>query len=280
MSLCITDDRPSRSEAVRMIEEAVEHGLSFIDTANCYALDGSEFGYGDELVRPFMDREGVTVATKGGMTRTGKAWGSRGDPKYLREMCDASLKRLGTNSIDLYQSHTPDPNVGYEESIGELVRLRTEGKIKNIGVSNVELAELKIAKELADVCSVQNPLSIIYYQPNEREEIDTMLRYCEGNNIAFIAYAPVGGHRQAHLLPTVSDDFNQLAEEEGLTLYQLVLLALRALSPMIVPIPGSKTRKHILENLATAKMRLAAETLRRIAEIMEVPVDAFRGMGI
>jgi len=276
MSMCITHDRPSMSESVRMIEEAVGQGLLFIDTANCYALDESEFGYGEALVRPFMHREGVTVATKGGMTRTGTSWGRRGDPNYLREMCEASLERLGTNSIDLYQFHAPDPNVPYEESIGELVRLRADGKIKNIGVSNVELPELMIAKQMAGICSVQNPLSVLSYTPEDREKIDTMLRYCEANGIAFIAYAPVGGHRNAHRLPTVSEDLNRLAKEEGITVYQLTLLALRALSPAIVPIPGSKSLRHILENLATAHMRLGAETLRRIGEIMEVP-GAFEG---
>jgi aryl-alcohol dehydrogenase-like predicted oxidoreductase len=272
MSLCITADRPSPAESITMMEAAIERGnLTFIDTANCYALNESEFGYGEHIVKPFVHRAGVTVGTKGGMTRTGTAWGRRGDPAYLRSMCEASLERLGTDSIDLYQFHTPDPNVPYAESLGELVRLREEGKIKNIGISNANIEQLTLAKEIADVVSVQNPLSIIYYDPKDHDEIDQILRYCESNGIAFIAYAPLGGHRNSYIMPTVSEEMNQLAESLGMTVYQLALLALCALSPSIIPIPGSKSEAHILENLAIAKLRLSSETLRQIAAIMEVP---------
>ncbi len=269
MSLCITADRPSQDQSIKMIETAIEQGsLTFIDTANCYALNEDDFGYGELIVKPFVHRAGITVATKGGMTRTGTAWGSRGDPGYLRSMCEASLVRLGTDSIDLYQFHTPDPEVPYAESLGELVRLREEGKIKNIGISNANLEELTLAKEMANVCSVQNPLSIIYY---DSTEYDPILRYCELKDIKYIAYAPLGGFRSPYVMPTVSEEMNQLAASLAMTVYQLALLVLCALSPSIIPIPGSKSEAHILENLAIAKLHLSSETLRQIAKIMEVP---------
>ncbi len=276
MSLCITADRPSQSESIRMMGELIEQNeLTFIDTANVYCLNDTELGYGEEIVKPFVHRAGVTVATKGGMTRTGTKWGSRGDPAFLRSECEDSLERLGTNCIDLYQFHTPDENVPYAESLGALVRLCDEGKIKNIGVSNVSLEELTLAKEIADVCSVQNPLSILYYDPKDHDEIDQMLRYCELNDIAFIAYAPLGGFRNPYIMPTVSEGMNQLAASLGMTIYQLGLLTLCALSPSIIPIPGSKSKAHVMENLAIAKLQLSAETLRKIAAIMEVPESSF-----
>ncbi|HET6401746.1 MAG TPA: aldo/keto reductase [Candidatus Kapabacteria bacterium] len=273
MSLCITADRPSEREAIRMIEDLIEQGgLTFIDTANVYCLNDTELGYGEDIVKPFVHRDGVLVATKGGMTRTGTAWGVRGDPAFLRSECEASLERLGVSSIELYQFHAPDENVPYAESLGELIRLREEGKIKNIGVSNVSLEELSMAKEMANAISVQNPLSVLFYDPKEH---DPILRYCESNGIAFIAYAPLGGFRNPYVFPTVSEELNQIAERLGMTVYQLGLLTLCALSPSIIPIPGSKSKEHILENLAIAKLSLSKEDLARIAPILEIPVGTF-----
>jgi aryl-alcohol dehydrogenase-like predicted oxidoreductase len=259
-----------------MIVELIEsNGLTFIDTANVYCLNDTELGYGEEIVKPFVGREGVTVATKGGMTRTGTAWGTRGDPAFLRSECEASLERLGTECIDLYQFHAPDENVPYAESLGELVRLRDEGKIRNIGVSNADLDELTLAKEMADVCSVQNPLSILFYDSKNKAEFDDILRYCEVNDIAYIAFAPLGGHRNPYVLPTVSEEMNALAESLGITVYQLALLTLRALSPSIIPIPGSKSKEHIIQNLAIGKLQLSPETLSKMATIIEIPESSF-----
>ena len=276
MSMCITADRPSQSESIKMIEELIEHdGLTFIDTANVYCLNDTELGYGEEIVKPFVHRSGVTVATKGGMTRTGTAWGRRGDPAFLRSECEASLERLGTESIDLYQLHDADQNVPYADSIGELVRLRDEGKIKHIGVSNADLKQLTLAKEMADVCSVQNPFSILFYDSENHAEFDQVLRYCESNDIAFIAYAPLGGHHNPYVLPTVSEEMSRLAESLAMTIYQLALLTLCAFSPSIIPIPGSKSKDHIMENLAIAKLQLSPETLNRMAAILEIPESSF-----
>jgi aryl-alcohol dehydrogenase-like predicted oxidoreductase len=241
-----------------------------------YCLNDTELGYGEEIVKPFVHRAGVLVATKGGMTRAGTAWGTRGDPAFLRSECEASLKRLGTESIDLYQFHSPDENVPYADSIGELTRLRDEGKIKNIGVSNANLEELTLAKEMANVCSVQNPLSILFYDAENRAEYDQILRYCESNDIAFIAYAPLGGFRNPYVMSTVSEAMNQLAASLGMTVYQLGLLTLCALSPSIIPIPGSKSKQHVMENLAIAKLQLSAQALSKIAAIMEIPESSFR----
>ena len=210
-----------------------------------------------------MKRKDVLIATKGGFTRPEGKWVRKGDAKYLRSACEASLERLGVEQIELYQFHTPDPNVPIQESLGEIVRLKDEGKIEHIGVSNFWLDDLKVAKEMADVVSVQNPLSIIFYEP---EQYNPILRYCEEHSIAFIAYAPLGGWRQPYMLSQISEDFNALATKQGLTPYQLGLLRLKALSPSIIPIPGSVSKQHVLENLATETMT--------ISDDVKVEVDA------
>lgn len=272
MSLCITKDRPGEDESVRMIEDLIDRdGLTFIDTADSYCLNENDFGYGERIVAKFASDPRVTIATKGGFTRPNGSWKPRGDPKYLRSACEASLRRLGVETIELYQFHTPDEGVSYADSIGELVRLRDEGKIKNIGVSNASIDQLTLAKEMADVHSIQNPLSILFYNAESMEAYDSIFRYCESNAITFIAYAPLGGFRNPYVLPTISPELNLLAESQHVTTYQLGLLALRALSPCIVPIPGSKSKKHIMENLAIRNLSLSDEALNRIAEIMELP---------
>src|SRR5689334_13146865 len=112
MSLCIDDDRPSEQDAIAMMESLIaDHGLTFIDTANAYCLDSTEFGYGDRLVRSFMNRDDVMVATKIGMTREGRTWRRRGDPAFLRSSCEESLRNLGVESIELCQFHGPDKDV-------------------------------------------------------------------------------------------------------------------------------------------------------------------------
>lgn len=267
MSLCITDDRPTEAESVRMIETLIdEDGLRFIDTADAYCLGEEEFGYGERIVAKFMGRDDVTIATKGGFTRPNGAWKRCGDPAYLRSACEASLMRLGVSQIGLYQFHVPDPEVPFEESFGEVVRLQAEGKVEHVGVSNVTLEQLRSAKQMADVRSVQNSLGFIYY---ERDQHDPILRFCEANNIAYIAYAPLSGHRNPYLIETLSPRFNQVAERMSLTPYQLALLALRALSPVIIPIPGSKSKQHVMENLATKNLTLSPEVLQEIDTILE-----------
>jgi aryl-alcohol dehydrogenase-like predicted oxidoreductase len=265
MSLSIKQERPSEDEAIALIGELIDQGLRFIDTADCYSLGEADFGYGERIVAPFMKHADLLVATKGGMIRPEGRWERRGDAKYLRSACEASLARLGTEQIELYQFHAPDKQVPIEESLGELVRLQKEGKIKNIGVSNFSLDELKAAKEIADVVSVQNPLSILFYEP---EQDNGILRYCEEKNIAFIAYAPLGGHRNPYILSQISEDFNELAAKLSITPFQLALLRLQALSPSIIPIPGSVSKQHVLDNIATERMSLSADVIAEVDAII------------
>lgn len=265
MSLCIRPDRPTEKESIALIEELIAAGLRFIDTADCYCLGEEDFGYGERIVAPFMKRNDVLVATKGGMIRPEGRWARKGDAAHLRSACEASLKRLGVEQIELYQFHAPDKDVPIEESLNELVKLRAEGKIKHIGVSNFWLDDLKVAREIADVVSVQNPLSILFY---EQEQYDGILRYCEESGVNFIAYAPLGGFRQPYIFSQISEDFNALAARLSMTPYQLALLRLKALSPSIVPIPGSVSKQHVLENLAIGTMSISSEVVSEVDGII------------
>ena len=266
MSLCINDNRPSLAESIHMIESLIgEHGLTYIDTADCYALGEEEFGYGERLVAPFMGRDGVTVASKIGMTRTGKAWGRRGDPAYLRPACESSLKNLGVESIELCQFHTPDPSVPIEESIGEMARLREEGKIQNIGVSNFySTEELDRALAVTEIVSIQNPLSILFYN---HESHEPFVQECAERGVRVITYAPMGGHRQPEALQSV-EPFVQIADAAGLSVHQLALLFLKSLSPTLTSIPGSISKEHIINNLSVNAMALPDAALARVHEVI------------
>lgn len=169
----------------QVIKRAVELGVNFIDTADSYGPAVSERLLHDTLY-PY---KGVTIATKGGMTRSGPhEWQVNAEPDHLREACKGSRQRLGLKQIPLYQLHRPDPKVPFEESVQTLVELKKQGKIKNIGLSNVSLEQLKQALELTPIASVQN-----HYNVMKRRESEAVLEFCEQNDIVFIPYFPMGG---------------------------------------------------------------------------------------
>jgi aryl-alcohol dehydrogenase-like predicted oxidoreductase len=257
MELAINANRPGIMESQNLIESLVEeHALSFIDTADCYCWGEEDFGYCERLLSPFVHNENVLIASKVGMRREGTAWIKSGSPEYLRSACELSLKNLGVEAIDLCQFHAPDPNVPLLESIGELSRLRQEGKIRALGVCNVNLEQLRAIIASTEIVSVQNPLSLLFY---ESAKDNSFLEYCVENGIAFIAFAPLGGHRNPYVLPTVSKELNAVAESLVLSTYQLALLFLKSLSSTMIAIPGSISKEHIIENLSVRNMSLSDE---------------------
>ena len=266
MELAFQEKRPSIDEAHKMIDSLIaEHGLTYIDTADAYALGEEDFGYGERIMARYMKRDDVLVASKIGFTRQGTTWKACGTPEYLRKACDLSLKNLGVDSIPLCQFHTPDPNVPIVDSIGELSRLQSEGKIQSIGVCNFMSDEaLSEAMSVAKIVSLQNPLSVLFY---EQEPHDEMLQFCETNDITFVAFAPLGGHRNPTALETVPP-LIELAAAEGITVRQLALLFLKSLSPNLISIPGSIVKEHIIENLAVNQMTLRKEVKAQILEFM------------
>jgi aryl-alcohol dehydrogenase-like predicted oxidoreductase len=235
-----------RDGAVRVLRRAVELGVGFIDTADSYGPEVSERIVAEALY-PYPD--GVLIATKGGMVRNGPAdemWPADGRPEHLRTACEASLKRLRVDRIDLYQLHTVDPAVPIEESIGALVELQAAGKVRHIGVSNVSVADLERARAVAAVVSVQNRFSVAY-----RLSAD-VLAACSRDNLTFIPWQPLNLGRHGGML-------TQVAAAHGATPRQAALAWLLQSAPVVLPIPGTRSIEHLEENLAALGLRLSDE---------------------
>lgn len=253
MELCIQEDRPSLDAAQSMLQTLIEeHNLSFIDTADSYALNEQDFGYGERLVAPFIGRRDVTIATKGGFTRPDGKWVKRGDPAYIKHACEESLTRLGVDSLPLYQFHQPDPNVPFEETLGAFIELKEEGKVEKLGVSNFSLEQLTRACELTEIYSIQNPLSVMFYDINVHSPL---LRYCEQHSITFIAYAPFGGHRNRGAIDNV-DELQAFAQRVQMSVYEFALAFLQTVSPTVLAIPGTSNVQHAIANQSACALRL------------------------
>lgn len=241
--------------AVEVLRRALELGVTFIDTADSYGPHVSE-----ELIARALHPypPGLVIATKGGLTRPGPdVWNRNGHPQHLREACEGSLRRLQLERIDLYQLHAPDPRVPYESSVGELVRLKEEGKIRLIGLSNVSVSEIKLAQTVAPIVSVQNR-----YNVADRGS-DAVLEYCQDQGIAFIPWAPLGSSRLAQGSGS-GKALGRVAARHHATSAQLVIAWLLARSPVILPIPGTSSVAHLQENVAAAGMRLTPEDVREL----------------
>jgi aryl-alcohol dehydrogenase-like predicted oxidoreductase len=239
--------------ARRVLRRAVELDVNFIDTADSYGPYVSERLIGEAL-RPYAP--GLVIATKGGLLRDGpNQWRPDGSPSHLRQAVEGSLQRLGLARIDLYQFHRPDPAVPYEESVGELVRLKDEGKIRHIGISNVSEEQLDKALALTEIVSVQNR-----YNLSDRDS-ESVLDRCEALGIAFLPWFPlaVGELTQA------GNRVAALASEHGATPGQMALAWLLERSPVMLPIPGTSSIFHLEENVAAAAIRLSHDEVELLA---------------
>jgi pyridoxine 4-dehydrogenase len=238
--------------AVRVLRRAAELGVNFIDTADSYGPSVSE-----ELIADALEGYGdVVVATKGGLRRpTAPEWTNDARPEHLRMALDGSLKRLRVERIDLYQLHAPDPNVPYEDSIGTLKELQDEGKIRLIGVSNVDLDELEVASGIVDVVSVQNR-----YNLADRSSDDVLDR-CEELGIAFLPWFPLatGDLAERGGRHGVGRALTRVADRMSATPAQVALGWLLARSPVMIPIPGTASLAHLEENIAAAGLALSEE---------------------
>lgn len=232
-----------RDEALRVLRRAVELGVDFIDTADSYGPYVSEELIAEAL-HPYGD---VRVATKAGFVRTGpEEWVACGRPAYLRQECEMSLRRLGQESLDLFQLHRIDPTVDADEQFGLLRALLDEGKVKAIGLSEVSVAEIERARRSVSVSTVQNQ-----YNVTDRKSED-VLEYCEANDIGFIPWSPIGAGSVAQS----GGPLYRLAKDRDLTVAQLSLAWLLARSRVILPIPGTSTLRHLEENCAAATVQL------------------------
>jgi pyridoxine 4-dehydrogenase len=234
--------------AIRVLRRAVELGVDFIDTADSYGPEVSE-----DLIREALSPypEGLVIATKGGLLRTGPGqWPSDGRPEHLRSALDGSLRRLGVEQIALYQFHRPDPTVPFEDSVGTLAELRDQGKIRHIGLSNVDDDQIRRASAITPIVSVQNR-----YNPSDRSS-EEVLELSEQLGLAFIPWAPVGGYR-----PGEGEALAEVAARHGATPVQVALAWQLARSPQMLPIPGTKSVAHLEENVAAASLELTADDL-------------------
>jgi aryl-alcohol dehydrogenase-like predicted oxidoreductase len=232
-----------RDESIAVLRRAIELGVNLIDTADSYGPGVSEELIAEAL-HPYPDD--LVIATKGGFTRPGPGkWVRNGRPEYLREACEHSLRRLRVDQIDLYQMHAPDSEVPYEESIGALKDLQDEGKIRQIGVSNVSVEQLAKAREIAAVVSVQNLFNL-----GDRSAAD-VLEACQADELAFIPYFPLS----AGSLAEPGGAAAEIATRHDATPAQVAVAWLLGL-PATLPIPGTSSVSHLEENLAAASLRL------------------------
>ncbi|MGH9245012.1 MAG: aldo/keto reductase [Acidimicrobiales bacterium] len=240
----IWGDPPDRDEAIAVLRRVVELGVDFIDTADSYGPEVSETLIAEAL-HPYPD--GLVIATKGGLERTGPGrWPTNGRPEHLKAACDASLRRLRLDQIPVYQFHRPDPSVAFEDSVGALVELQAQGKIRHIGLSNVSVDQLRRAQGLTPIVSIQNR-----YNLDDRRS-DPVLQVCEREGLAFLPWAPIqdlGSHRAVH----------EIAERHSADPRQVVLAWLLARSPSMLPIPGTGSVAHLEDNVAAADIRLRAD---------------------
>jgi pyridoxine 4-dehydrogenase len=244
-----------RERAKAALRKALELEVNFIDTADSYGPNVSEELIAEALY-PYPDD--LVIATKGGMLRPGpNRWEPDGRPEHLRQVCEGSLRRLKLDQIPLYQFHRPDPKVPYAESIGALVELRNEGKIRHIGVSNVSEEQLHEALKLTPIVSVQNR-----YNLNDRSS-DEMVDLCEQEGIVFLPWAPIQESDQ--LVPVLT-----AAERHNVSTRQVALAWLLNRSPQILPIPGSGSAEHVEQNVAAGAMRLTSEEANAIFNLAAI----------
>ena len=258
------DERPPRAQAIAAVHAALDAGITLIDTADAYCHDADDVGHNEQLVTEALaswggDRDGVLVATKGGHVRGGDgSWSVNGRPDYLRQACEASLRSLGVETIDLYQYHRPDPDVPVEESVGALAQLQAEGKVAQIGVSNFSIDQIKAAQTVANLASVQNEYSPAFRSSAVEAE------YCSANDIAFLAWSPLGGMGAANALGKRFPAFAEIAAARGVSPQQVALAWELAGCPTTIPIPGASRPETIRDSAAAADLVLSADELARL----------------
>jgi len=261
------EGRPDEKQGIATIHAALEQGITLIDTADAYHQAGKdEIGHNELLIAKALksyhaDTDQVLVATKGGHLRPeAGAWAQKGDPSYLKEAAKASAKRLGVETIGLYQFHRPDPAVPYADSIGALAELLDEGVIRMAGISNATPDQIREANDVLDdrLVSVQNQ-----YSPAFRTS-EAELVLCDEMGIAFLPWSPLGGITNAGELGAKHAVFAEIANARRVTPQVLTLAWELAKSELVIPIPGS-TRPQTIMNSATAtSIKLSADEIQRL----------------
>ena len=242
-----------KEAALATLRTAIYLGVNLIDTADSYGPGVSEQLIAEALYPYPTD---LVIATKGGWERPGpNQWTHNASPKHLTDALEGSLKRLRLERIDIYQLHAPDNVVSFEVSVEALAKLREQGKIRHVGLSNVTREHIDRARKIVPIVSVQNRYSFA-----DRES-DFIVDYCEKNDIAFLPWAPIGQAREAH------DVIKQVADQLHATSFQVALAWLLKRSKVILPIPGTASIKHLEENIASASLELRQSTYKQLAAV-------------
>ncbi|MER0448365.1 aldo/keto reductase [Streptomyces sp. Edi4] len=262
------EGRPDEARALSTVHAALDAGITLIDTADSYYAPGGEPGHNELLIARALAAYGgatdeVLVATKGGRGRTDDGdWTVRADPGHLRRAAEASLKRLGAEAIGLYQLHKPDPGVPFAESVGALRELAEEGKVRAVGLSNVDSEQIREAREILGdrLVSVQNRFS-----PAVRDS-GPELRLCAELGLAFMPWSPLGGISRSALegpggAPTPESPFHAVARERGVSPQQVVLAWLLSLAPVVLPIPGGSRPASVRDSAGAADLVLSGAEL-------------------
>jgi pyridoxine 4-dehydrogenase len=252
----------NKPAALATLRRAAELGVNFIDTADSYGPYVSEELIAEAL-HPYP--AGMVIATKGGWERVGPAqWIHNASPKHLTAAVEGSLKRLRLDRIDVYQLHVPDPAVSYDASMETLAKLREEGKIRHVALSNVAQEYIERGRRIVPIVAVQNRYSFA------DREWDYVLNYCEQNGITFLPWAPLGQNRKAH------EVLEKIAQQLGYTTLQTALAWLLRRSKAIVPIPGTSSVAHVEENIAAASLDLPDAAFQELSAVTPPPVS-YRG---
>lgn len=257
------EGRPDTDRSVATIHAALDAGVTLVDTADAYHLHADEVGHNESLIAQALrayggDTAGVIVATKGGHLRPGDgSWTKNGNPDYLKQACEESLRRLGVDAIGLYQFHRPDPDVPYADSVGAIRELLDAGKIRMAGISNADPAQIRQAQEILGgrLVSVQNQFSPAF-RSSEPE-----LQLCDELGIAFLPWSPLGGISRAGGLGDRFAEFARIAGEHGVSPQQVCLAWMLAKSPWVIPIPGSSRPETITDSAQAPELTLSADEL-------------------
>jgi aryl-alcohol dehydrogenase-like predicted oxidoreductase len=260
------EGRPDEQRSIDTIHAALDAGVTLFDTADAYSLAAADFGHNESLIAGAVasyggDTSTVLIATKGGHTRPADgSWALDGSPEYLKQACDASLKRLGVEAIGLYQFHRPDPNVDYADSIGAIRDLLDAGKIRHAGISNANPDQIRLANDILGgrLAAVQNEFSPAF-RSSEPE-----LRLCDELGIAFLPWSPLGGIAKAGDLGSRFAPFAALAKERGVSPQQVCVAWHLAKSPVVIPIPGSSRPATIEDSAAAVHLTLTPTEITQL----------------
>lgn len=260
--------RPPEDQSVRVVQSALDYGVTLFDTSDAYCLDDQELGHNEKLITRALEgnRADVTVMTTVGLRRPGGAWTVDSSPEHIVECVERSLKSQGVDALDVACLYAPDSRVPYEESVGVLSRLKEEGKVKQIGVCNVDAPLLKRADAVTTIQVVQNR-----WHPQAREiEKNGVLEYCTQNGKAFVSYAPFGGTLGAPTLTTLGKLSDQ-ARRRRLSPYQLVLAWMTNKSPVTFVVPGARRSESIEDSAGAGVVEFDVDAVRAVENTLPSP---------